>query len=289
MDAALHAGPALSISVVARIANLSVDTIRAWERRYRAIAPRRIRNGRRAFSGADLERLLLLRKLVGDGASISSIAHHPTSELRGIIRQAVLPGQSGDAEVIRLIESLRARNLWQLGEDLLYAALVRGAAEFGDDIMSALLAELEREGAELPTSELLLDAALVSISSTLFAKYRVSNAPKVLALSLPGYHRAIPPLLGALVASEAGFDGIFAGTQIEPADLEALVHELHIASVIVYMQAGSSEQLHALVRLREKLPGIRFILSETSARFIPHDFIVVRSLSELPAALHYSP
>ncbi len=287
MDPALNLGPALSIGAVARMANLSIDTIRAWERRYRAIAPRRIGNGRRVFGVEDLERLVLLRKLVAAGASISSIAQRPTSELRGILRRPAPHDESDDTEVRGLIESLRARNLWQLREDLLYAALVRGAAEFGDDIVSALLAELERDGAASHTGELLLTSALVSVSSTLFAKFRATNTPTVLSLSLPGYSRAIPPLLSALVASEAGFNGIFAGTQIDPEDLEALVRELHVVSLIVCMQNDIPEQLHALAKVREKLPGIRFILAASAEWLIPSDFTIVRSLSELPAALHY--
>ncbi|HTZ56188.1 MAG TPA: MerR family transcriptional regulator [Candidatus Acidoferrum sp.] len=289
MDTALRAGPALSIGAVARIANLSIDTIRAWERRYRAIAPQRFRNGRRVFNGEDLERLMLLRGLVAGGASISSIAHHPTSELRGLVRQAIAQGESDDADVRRLIKALRAHDLWQLGEDLLATALVRGAADFGDNIVSAVLAELEHEGTESLTDELLLSSALVSISSTLFAKYRIANAPKLLSLSLPGYQSPICPLLCALVATEAGFDGIFAGTQIEPDEVEILVHELGVASVIVCAQIDPPVRLHAVLRLRGKLPDVGFILNTVTETFIPPDFIVTRSLSELPAALHYKP
>jgi MerR family transcriptional regulator, light-induced transcriptional regulator len=289
MERSVPAGPALSIGAVARMANLSIDTIRAWERRYRAITPRRIHNGRRAFGREDVERLLLLRGLVDGGAPISSIAQHPTSELREIARVVATRAESDDADVTRLIKSLRAHDLRQLGEDLVYLGLVHGATEFGDNIISAVLAELERDGVESPTAELLLTSALASVSSTLFAKYRVQNSPKVLSLSLPGYPCAIRPLLCALVATEAGFDGIFAGTQIYTPHIEALVHELQIASVIVCTPNGASEHLHAVLRLREKLPDVGFILEAPSATFIPPDVVVARSLSELPAALHYLP
>ena len=57
--------PTLSIKTVAQMANLSIDTIRAWEKRYRAVVPQRAQGGRRQFSRDDVERLVLLREIVG--------------------------------------------------------------------------------------------------------------------------------------------------------------------------------------------------------------------------------
>jgi MerR family transcriptional regulator, light-induced transcriptional regulator len=226
--------PTLSIKTVARIANLSIDTIRAWEKRYRAIVPKRAQGGRRVFSSRDVERLVLLREIVAAGISISRVAHWPTGELRGMARVAAQRGESDDAEVMRLLRSIRQHDLTLLCEDLLSAALVRGVMEFGDNIVAALLSELDRDPEARHTGELLLASALVSISSTLFAKYRMDRGRTIIALTLPGEHHAIPPLLAALVAAEAGFDGMFVGTQIDPVDIEALAEDLGAVSLLIY-------------------------------------------------------
>jgi MerR family transcriptional regulator, light-induced transcriptional regulator len=279
--------PSLSIKAVARIANLSIDTIRAWEKRYRAIVPERAHGGRRVFSSRDVERLILLRDIVSTGVSISRVARCATSELRGMARVAAQRGESDDAEVVRILRSIRVHDASLLSEELLQTALVRSAAEFGDDVVAAVLSEIERDIDLRQTGELLLAAALVSTSSMLFAKYRMAHGPALISLTLPGEHRAIPPLLAALVAAEAGFDGTYVGTQIEPADIEALVGDLHAVGVIIHAGMESFEHMQAALRLRNKLPQVRFIITGRGGSLAPADLVTVNSLRELAAAFRY--
>jgi MerR family transcriptional regulator, light-induced transcriptional regulator len=279
--------PSLSIKSVARIANLSIDTIRAWEKRYRAVVPERAHGGRRVFSSRDVERLILLRDIVATGVSISHVAGCATSELRGMARIAAQRGESDDAEVVRILRSVRAHDVSLLSEELLQVALVRSAAEFGDDIVAAVLSEVERDPDLRQTGELLLASALVSSSSLLFAKYRRARGPVMISLTLPGEHRAIPALLAALVSSEAGFDGMYVGTQIEPADIEALVIDLSAVGVIIHAGMESFEHMQAALRLRNKLPHMRLIMTGRGGILAPPDVATMSSLRELAVALHY--
>lgn len=279
--------PSLSIKAVARIANLSIDTIRAWEKRYRAIVPERAHGGRRVFSSRDVERLILLRDIVATGVAISRVATCATSELRGMARVATERGESDDAEVVRILRLIRVHDLSLLCEDLLQLALVRNAAGFGDDIVAAVISEVDRDVDLRQTGELLLASALVSTSSMLFAKYRIAHGPPVISLTLPGEHHAIPPLLSALVASEAGFDGMYVGTQIEPADIEALVNDVSAVGVIIHAGMESFEHMQAALRLRNKLPHVRFIMTGRGGSLAPPDFATVSSLRDLATALRY--
>ena len=54
------------IRAVARMTGLSADTLRAWERRYEAVAPGRSRRGR-LYTDAQVARLRQLADLVGRG------------------------------------------------------------------------------------------------------------------------------------------------------------------------------------------------------------------------------
>lgn len=58
----------------ARIADIPVATLRIWERRYGAVGLARSASGQRLYSPHDLKRLVLLKKLVGLGHAISTIA-----------------------------------------------------------------------------------------------------------------------------------------------------------------------------------------------------------------------
>ena len=50
------------IQVVARRTGLSADVIRVWERRYGAVAPKRVAGGRRLYSDNDIKRFQRLER-----------------------------------------------------------------------------------------------------------------------------------------------------------------------------------------------------------------------------------
>ncbi len=70
------------IGAVARITGIGPETIRAWERRYKAVVPTRTDSGDRKFSRDDVTKLLLLKTIVDNGMSISSIANYEIDELK---------------------------------------------------------------------------------------------------------------------------------------------------------------------------------------------------------------
>src|SRR5689334_15889850 len=77
--------PRFPIRVAARRAGISVAALRAWERRYRAVAPARSTGEQRLYSEHDVERIALLRRLTNSGHVISAIASAPTDELRRLV------------------------------------------------------------------------------------------------------------------------------------------------------------------------------------------------------------
>jgi DNA-binding transcriptional MerR regulator len=83
------------IGVAARLTGIQVETLRVWERRYNVIGPQVSATGRRLYSGADLERLRLIKQLVDAGHPIGSVATVPTAKLLEL-REAVA-GAAGHA------------------------------------------------------------------------------------------------------------------------------------------------------------------------------------------------
>lgn len=71
------------IRAASRLSGVSVDCIRAWERRYRALNPERAKGGR-LFSESDIYRLKLLKRAVGMGHSIGQIANLNTDDLENL-------------------------------------------------------------------------------------------------------------------------------------------------------------------------------------------------------------
>lgn len=83
-----------SIKTTARMVDMNSHTIRAWERRYKALDPdRNEANNRRQYSQQDVERLSLLARLVRQGHQISHIA-----SLSNDILETMLMSEPGDAK-----------------------------------------------------------------------------------------------------------------------------------------------------------------------------------------------
>ena len=78
--------PALyPIRAVAKLTGIPVDTLRAWERRYRAVTPDRSARGR-LYSDGEVRRLLLLRTAVDGGHAIGQVAALSDDELQALSR-----------------------------------------------------------------------------------------------------------------------------------------------------------------------------------------------------------
>ena len=74
------------IRAAAKLTGISLDTLRAWERRYGAVTPARTER-RRFYNEADIHRLMLLRSVVESGRSISQVASLSDAELEELERK----------------------------------------------------------------------------------------------------------------------------------------------------------------------------------------------------------
>ena len=78
---------AFPVRTAARLSGLSPDLIRAWERRYKVVSPRRGPRGARLYSTADIEHLNLLGEAVGAGRSIGDVAGLGREALRSLVER----------------------------------------------------------------------------------------------------------------------------------------------------------------------------------------------------------
>ena len=81
LPAAMPAEALCRSGAAARIAGIPVATLRVWERRYAAVGSARSESGQRLYAPHDIERLVLLKKLVGLGHAIGTIAALPLESL----------------------------------------------------------------------------------------------------------------------------------------------------------------------------------------------------------------
>ena len=81
------------IHVAAKSAGISPQLLRAWERRYELLTPRRSDGGYRLYSDDDVALLRGAKALVDAGRSISEVAKLPREQLRAAAGRAAAPPQ----------------------------------------------------------------------------------------------------------------------------------------------------------------------------------------------------
>ena len=86
------------IRAVSKLTGLSIDTLRAWERRYNAVVPTRDDRGR-MYTDADVARLQLLNQAVSAGHSVGRIATFSDQELRRLTAVTARAVREGDARL----------------------------------------------------------------------------------------------------------------------------------------------------------------------------------------------
>jgi DNA-binding transcriptional MerR regulator len=280
--------PLLHIQLVSRLTSLTVDTIRAWEKRYAAVNPKRGRARHRLFTADDVARLVLLKEAVDGGASISSIATLGTPELRSFVEGERYVGDIDDAAISRLYKDVCACDRDNLTSHLETAALSRSAVEFADDIISPLMLEISARARSIDEStvrELFLCECIREGASSLFARYVHQRATSTfIFLTLPSERHAVPALLAAMVCAEAGHRSLFAGTEISPQQIEAIAHSMRVAGIGIYVGVHHYDALKLLRDVRKRLPHLPVFVGSHGSPFAP-EIQATRTMREFVSRL----
>lgn len=135
--------PRHPVRVVAARTGLSAHVLRAWERRYAVIAPDRSGTGRRLYSDADIERLVLLRVLTAAGESISQLARLSDRELARMAKaRGPVPSISlAESEPwrVRALSAIQSIDAPTLRSELCRATLALGVPRFLAEVAAPVL------------------------------------------------------------------------------------------------------------------------------------------------------
>lgn len=71
-----------SIQFISNVTGINPHTLRAWEKRYSIVTPKRLDNGRRVYTEQMLEKLSLLQELVLKGHKISELSEYEIPQLK---------------------------------------------------------------------------------------------------------------------------------------------------------------------------------------------------------------
>jgi DNA-binding transcriptional MerR regulator/methylmalonyl-CoA mutase cobalamin-binding subunit len=263
------------IGVVSRRTGLKPDLIRAWERRYGAVAPGRSDTRRRFYSEADIARLQLLKRVVDTGRSIGQVANLSNEELESLAalapatavdrggREEAPPAQAsgGDIADLYLELCLTAARRLEVGELELHlqrASVALSRTSLLDKLLVPLLhrvGELWHQGEMRPTHEHVASAVVRSFLGGMYHAYDTpATAPHLIATTPPRQRHELGALMVAAVAAGEGWRATYLGPDLPPEEIAAAATEKGaqvVALSLIYPpdDPGLAEDLRRLRRL----------------------------------------
>lgn len=93
-----------SVKAVCQQLGIGAHTLRAWEVRYKAVAPKRSPAGQRLYSATDLERLAKILALVNAGHTVSIVAKLTDAELTKLLGRRAPMASSPSKEFDRFVD-----------------------------------------------------------------------------------------------------------------------------------------------------------------------------------------
>ena len=243
------------IRAAARLTGISVDTLRAWERRYQAVVPARGDRGR-VYSARHVERLRLLRELTEGGHAIGSIAGLSDAALRK------LRGNEGGTETVAAAIDLAPLRLalshYDLGtiESIVNRhALVLAPHELIFGVILPTLRDVGAQwqsGAICPAQEHLMSGIIRGVLGSLLRLLpRRAAATRIVFAAPAGDFHELGLLSSAVLAAWAGHDALYLGANLPSAHIAHAVKVSKAGGLVLSgtMTSASSADLKELKRL----------------------------------------
>jgi hypothetical protein len=252
----------LSIGAVERETGLSKDVLRKWEARYGFPAPLRDDNGERVYSGEQLDRLRLIKRLLDTGLRPARVVGEPPDALAGLLEQRLPKADEASASAFEIgfLESLRRHDTPALRRDLYRLALREGLATFIQDTASRLIATVgdawSRGEVEIYEEHLFSESMQGLLSGLVADLNDERGRPRVLLTTLPGEPHGLGLLLAAALMSLERACCLTLGTQTPALDIGNAAQARQIDVVALsFSSLYPPRQIHpALAELRHGLP-----------------------------------
>jgi DNA-binding transcriptional MerR regulator/methylmalonyl-CoA mutase cobalamin-binding subunit len=260
------------IQVVANRTGLTADVIRVWERRYKAVCPRRTDSNRRLYSDQDVDRLRLLRKATEAGRSISSVAGLDTEALRALVESDITETRHADKQVaggneqaasrhvetcLRAVEAVDAARLQAALRD---ASVELSIPSLFEHVLLPLLRAVgerwEKGSLRIHHEHLVSGAVRPLLESLRDSHQRPFAGPALVIATPPGSQHELGGLMVAVIAASEAWRVVYLGSDLPAEEIAAAARRADASAVglsVVY-PPGSRELSEQLRTLRALLP-----------------------------------
>lgn len=279
--------PRHPIQVVVLRTGIGPDLLRAWERRYGAVAPGRTPGSHRLYSDADIHRLNMLREALEGGRRIGQVATLSDDELAALVdadrrlafaaprpplpRPAAgsgLPADLRGERVAACLDAIRALDAPRLESSLDEARLALSVPHLLEGVIGPLLeqvGEAWRRGELRPYHEHMASAVLHSFLAGMRGSLGAPESAPLLLVALPaGQRHELSALMAALAAAAEGWRVTYLGPDLPADDVAAAARQAgaRALALAIVFPPDDPELPAELARLRrgvgESLPLLAF-------------------------------
>lgn len=272
-----------TIQMAAKLSGVGVHTIRAWEKRYKAIVPSRDQAGHRVYSKNDIEKLALLSELCLLGYSISKIAALSNNELKEQLKTLGKSEDSIKSLEFNLVETqkfevnfaesltiillaLKAYKLDIVAKEISKLKIVMNPREFALEIILPIMSELGAavaRGEYSVSHEHALSAILKFHVGKIIYSFEEESENEHFTIAFAGieqdYHE-FGILMGAMIARHYQFQVYYLGPNLPADALNDAIKFLNVKYIVLGATSivgtfGPNYLNHYLEKVLSKLPS----------------------------------
>ena len=254
-----------SIKAVSNATGVSIETLRAWERRYRVVEPRRDTNGRRSYEAQDVIRLRKLREATECGHPISKLAKLSDEQLTGAIADAAANAPERSASRSYAEQMLSAAEHYKpddCDQALSMALALLPLRQVVEEVLAPVLVEVgERWHAgnlTIAQERVLTGSVRRQVGNVIETYNRIAKGAPVVFATLPDERHELGILMCALLASARGIRCQYLGPDIPASDIAVFAERIGASAVVLSMV-----RREAMVEAREHLAELLSLLVPT--------------------------
>jgi len=278
------------IRAVSRLTGLSIDTLRAWERRYQAITPDRSQRGRQ-YTKSNVERLILLRELTERGHTISQVAARPDSDLRDLLSAArPAPGKNPapNVSIGALVDAFAAFEHTRANDELGRHAALLTPRDLVFHVVLPLIREVGdrwHRGEIGIAQEHLVSASVRNLFGSLVRIYPARpGSRKIVIATLSGEFHEFGILAAAMIASISGLNPLLLGPNLPAGELVEAAR-LTAADIVLIGCSGSPASPADLVHMAAALPqGTELWVGGVSTSSVPSSAVLLSDMEAFEKA-----
>jgi DNA-binding transcriptional MerR regulator/methylmalonyl-CoA mutase cobalamin-binding subunit len=248
-----------SIKAASQATGLTVETLRAWERRYGIVVPNRDSTGRRVYRADDVLRLRRLREATERGHPIGRLAELSEESLAQLLNDA--PDRrtraTSNAFVERILEAAQQYRSAEGEQALTLAIAMLPPQRLVSDVLHPLLREVgERwHRGEFAISQERLVSTIVRrhVGLMLDTYDRTARHQAIVFATLPGERHELGLLMSAMICASRGFKTHYLGPDLPAAEIARYARE--VGASIIALSVVLHEQLEQLPQQLQSLAG----------------------------------